>query len=116
VAPSKASLLNWQFRFTFLLAPQITSASSYFSGRQSRYGKKRLDRVSHRRCSADSPVPETALEGGGFKLLEAITGTQDLAMVVCDHPNIILLDLELPDIDGLEVIRRVREWAVIPSS
>jgi two-component system KDP operon response regulator KdpE len=51
-----------------------------------------------------------ALEGRGFKLLEAVTGTQGLAIVACDNPDIILLDRGLPDIDGLEVIRRVREW------
>lgn len=56
----------------------------------------------------------TALEGRGFKLLEAATGTQGLAMAAADNPDIILLDLGLPDIDGLEVIRRVREWAAIP--
>ena len=56
----------------------------------------------------------TALEGRGFKLLEAAAGTQGLAMAAADNPDIILLDLGLPDIDGLEVIRRVREWAAIP--
>lgn len=57
---------------------------------------------------------KTALEGQGFKLLEAATGTQGLSMTATDNPDIILLDLGLPDIDGLEVIRRVREWASIP--
>jgi two-component system KDP operon response regulator KdpE len=57
---------------------------------------------------------KTALEGRGFKLLEAATGSQGLAMAAAENPDIILLDLGLPDIDGLEVIRRVREWAAIP--
>jgi two-component system, OmpR family, KDP operon response regulator KdpE len=57
---------------------------------------------------------KTALEGRGFKLLEAATGTQGLVMAAANNPDIILLDLGLPDLDGLEVIRRVREWAMIP--
>jgi two-component system KDP operon response regulator KdpE len=57
---------------------------------------------------------KTALEGRGFKLLEAITGTQGLTMAATDNPDIILLDLGLPDIDGLEVINRVREWTTLP--
>jgi two-component system KDP operon response regulator KdpE len=57
---------------------------------------------------------KTALEGRGFKLLEAATGTQGLEMAARENPDIILLDLGLPDIDGLEVIRRVREWANYP--
>jgi two-component system, OmpR family, KDP operon response regulator KdpE len=56
----------------------------------------------------------TALEGRGFKLLEAATGTQGLAMAATDNPDIILLDLGLPDIDGLEVIQRLREWTNTP--
>jgi two-component system KDP operon response regulator KdpE len=57
---------------------------------------------------------KTALESRGFKLLEATTGTQGLAMAATDNPDIIILDLGLPDIDGLEVIKRVREWAGTP--
>ncbi len=57
---------------------------------------------------------KTALEGRGFKLLEAATGTQGLAMAAADNPDIILLDLGLPDIDGLEVIQRMREWTDYP--
>ena len=57
---------------------------------------------------------KTALEGRSFKLLEAATGTQGLAMAASDNPDIILLDLGLPDIDGLEVIQRIREWTNTP--
>ncbi len=56
----------------------------------------------------------TALEGQGFKLLEASTGNQGLTMAASDTPDIILLDLGLPDIDGLELIKRVREWTTTP--
>lgn len=57
---------------------------------------------------------KAALEGQGFKLLEAATGTQGLALAASHNPDIVLLDLGLPDIDGLEVIKRLREWAGTP--
>ncbi len=57
---------------------------------------------------------KTALEAQGFKLLEAPTGTEAMAMAASHNPDVILLDLGLPDIDGLEVIRRIREWSHAP--
>lgn len=57
---------------------------------------------------------KTALEAQGFKMLEAPTGTQALALAASHNPDIILIDLGLPDIDGLEVIRRIREWTHTP--
>ncbi len=57
---------------------------------------------------------KAALEAQGFKMLEATTGSQALAMAASHNPDIILLDLGLPDVDGLEVIKRLREWSHIP--
>ena len=57
---------------------------------------------------------KTALEAQGFKMIEAPTGTQAMSMAASHNPDIILLDLGLPDIDGLEVIRRIREWSHTP--
>jgi two-component system KDP operon response regulator KdpE len=57
---------------------------------------------------------KTALEAQGFKMLEALNGTQALTLAASHNPDIILLDLGLPDIDGLEVIRRIREWSHTP--
>ncbi len=57
---------------------------------------------------------KAALQGQGFKLLEAATGSQGLAMTASHNPDIILLDLGLPDMDGLEVIRGLRAWARTP--
>lgn len=57
---------------------------------------------------------KAALEAQGFKLLEATTGAQAIAMAASHNPDIILLDLGLPDIDGLEVIQRIREWSNTP--
>jgi two-component system KDP operon response regulator KdpE len=57
---------------------------------------------------------KAALEGQGFKLLEAASGAQGLSMAASHNPDIILLDLGLPDMDGLEVIKGVREWTGTP--
>lgn len=57
---------------------------------------------------------KAALEVQGFKLLEATTGAQAIAMAASHNPDIILLDLGLPDIDGLEVIKSIREWSHTP--
>ena len=59
-------------------------------------------------------VLKAALEAQGFKMLEALTGAQAIAMAASHNPDIILLDLGLPDIDGLEVIKRIREWSHTP--
>jgi two-component system, OmpR family, KDP operon response regulator KdpE len=55
-----------------------------------------------------------SLESQGIKMLETATGQEGLALAASYRPDIVLLDLGLPDIDGLEVIRRLREWSTIP--
>jgi len=55
-----------------------------------------------------------ALAGQGFRLFEAATGETGLIEAATRQPEIIILDLGLPDMDGLEVIRRLREWTAIP--
>ncbi len=54
------------------------------------------------------------LDSQGARLIEAQTGKEGLALAASRRPDLILLDLGLPDIDGLEIIRQLREWAVIP--
>jgi two-component system KDP operon response regulator KdpE len=56
----------------------------------------------------------TSLAAHGFTVIEATTGAEALTMVVERHPDIILLDLGLPDMDGIEVVRRLREWDKTP--
>ena len=55
-----------------------------------------------------------ALATAGCKLVEATTGEEGISSASAHPPDIILLDLGLPDIDGLEVTRRLREWTAIP--
>jgi two-component system KDP operon response regulator KdpE len=51
---------------------------------------------------------------GQYTVLEAATGEETLAVTVSGRPDIIILDLGLPDVDGVEVTRRLREWTQIP--
>lgn len=51
---------------------------------------------------------------GQYKVLEAATGEETLAITVSGRPDIIILDLGLPDMDGVEVTRCLREWTQIP--
>jgi two-component system, OmpR family, KDP operon response regulator KdpE len=55
-----------------------------------------------------------ALESQGFTCVEAGTGHEGIAHAATRAPEIILLDLGLPDMDGLDVMRRIREWSSVP--
>lgn len=56
----------------------------------------------------------TALAAHGYEIFEASTGQEALVAVVQHRPDIVILDLGLPDIDGTEVTRRLREWSHLP--
>lgn len=55
-----------------------------------------------------------SLQSQGFKVVEAERGEEALALASSHNPDIILLDLGLPDMDGLEVVKRLREWTATP--
>lgn len=55
-----------------------------------------------------------SLESAGYKVVECDNGKEGVRLAASLRPELILLDLGLPDIDGKEVIAQVREWAQIP--
>jgi two-component system, OmpR family, KDP operon response regulator KdpE len=59
-------------------------------------------------------VLRVALTSHGYRLLEADSGAAGLAAATAHAPEVILLDLGLPDMDGVEVTRRLREWTRTP--
>ncbi len=55
-----------------------------------------------------------ALNAAGYDVIEATTGTEALSKASTQSPDLIILDLGLPDMDGKEVITRLRGWSTIP--
>jgi two-component system KDP operon response regulator KdpE len=54
------------------------------------------------------------LEANGYRVYEAATGQDGLLEVAQRRPEIVVLDLGLPDIDGVTVLKRLREWSKVP--
>jgi two-component system KDP operon response regulator KdpE len=50
----------------------------------------------------------------GYELIEAGTGREGLALAAAQVPEVVLLDLGLPDMEGLEVIKQLRSWSSVP--
>jgi DNA-binding response OmpR family regulator len=55
-----------------------------------------------------------SLASQGYKVLEAGTGAEGLAQAALNKPDLLVLDLGLPDMDGQQVLREFREWATAP--
>jgi two-component system KDP operon response regulator KdpE len=55
-----------------------------------------------------------ALEASGYDVIETAKGTEGVAKCATSTPDLVVLDLGLPDIDGKEVVRRIREWSEVP--
>jgi two-component system, OmpR family, KDP operon response regulator KdpE len=56
----------------------------------------------------------TSLSAQGYEVVETVTGEECLLAVANQHPDLIILDLGLPDMDGVMVTRHLREWTQIP--
>jgi two-component system, OmpR family, KDP operon response regulator KdpE len=55
-----------------------------------------------------------ALNAQEYSIIEAGTGDEELRAAALEQPDVVILDLGLPDLDGVEVTRRIREWSEIP--
>jgi two-component system KDP operon response regulator KdpE len=56
----------------------------------------------------------TGLRARGYEVVTAETGEDGLSRAALDAPDVIVLDLGLPDLDGVEVCRRIRQWTETP--
>jgi two-component system KDP operon response regulator KdpE len=56
----------------------------------------------------------TGLRARGYDVLSAPDGATALAVVADQSPELVILDLSMPQMDGFEVVRRVREWSAVP--
>lgn len=55
-----------------------------------------------------------SLEANGYHVQEVDTGEEAIIRTAQLHPDLVILDLGLPDMDGLEVLKRLREWTKVP--
>ena len=56
----------------------------------------------------------TALETEDYKYYVVVNGKQAVMEAATQYPELILLDLGLPDIDGIDVIKKIRSWSTVP--
>lgn len=49
-----------------------------------------------------------------YRWVEATTGTEGVHLAAAQRPDVVILDLGLPDMDGLDVVRQLREWSDVP--
>src|SRR4051812_24436684 len=59
-------------------------------------------------------VLRITLEANHYRCFESISGREGLSAARNQRPDLIIVDLGLPDMDGVEIIRDIREWSTIP--
>ena len=57
---------------------------------------------------------KTILGSAHFRVIAAVTGEQGIALAATQSPDVIILDLSLPDMDGIQVCQQIREWSKTP--
>lgn len=57
---------------------------------------------------------QVLLDGAGHTMISADDASHGLHALALEKPDLLILDLGLPDMDGLEVLRRLREWSTVP--
>ena len=57
---------------------------------------------------------EITLSASGFRTIQAVNGKEGLVMAATQHPSLVILDLGLPDMDGQETLKKLREWYTHP--
>jgi two-component system KDP operon response regulator KdpE len=80
-------------------------------------GQGNLDRPRILVIEDDRPILrflEAALTDAGYEVIEAETGRSGLTHVLAKVPDLVVLDLGLPDMDGMQVIAQLREWSQVP--
>ena len=56
----------------------------------------------------------TVLNNNGYEAMQAQTGEEALSMISSHCPDLVILDLGLPDMDGLDILRSLRSWSSLP--
>ena len=57
---------------------------------------------------------QTTLENHDYKVMTASTGREGLSYITTCYPDVVLLDLGLPDIDGMDILKQVRDFSMVP--